>query len=130
VPRLSVNINKIATLRNTRGSEIPSIVRLAAHALDAGANGITIHPRPDQRHIRPKDVDALAELLKSYPTAEYCIGGNPFHGLLEHCIGLGHRAALREQFRAGRDGRRGGARHGYSGAGAEPANRAATSRRS
>ena len=86
MPRLSVNINKIATLRNTRGSEIPSIVRLAAHALDAGANGITIHPRPDQRHIRPKDVDALAELLKSYPTAEYCIGGNPFHGLLEHCI--------------------------------------------
>jgi len=86
VPRLSVNINKIATLRNTRRFEIPSLVRLAAQALDAGAHGITVHPRPDQRHIRPRDVDALAELLKSYPTAEYCIEGNPFHGLLEHCL--------------------------------------------
>jgi len=86
VPRLSVNINKIATLRNTRQSEIPSVVRLAAQALDAGANGITVHPRPDQRHIRPKDVDALAELMKSYPVAEYCIEGNPFHGLIEHCL--------------------------------------------
>ncbi|HKO52958.1 MAG TPA: pyridoxine 5'-phosphate synthase [Polyangiaceae bacterium] len=86
MPRLSVNVNKIATLRNTRYAEIPSIVRLAALALDAGAHGITVHPRPDQRHIRPGDVDALAELLKSYPTAEYCIEGNPFHGLIEHCI--------------------------------------------
>ena len=86
MPRLSVRINKIATLRNTRRSEIPSVVRLAAQALDAGAHGITIHPRPDQRHIRPKDVDALAELMKSYPSAEYCIEGNPFHGLIEHCL--------------------------------------------
>jgi pyridoxine 5-phosphate synthase len=45
-----------------------------------------VHPRPDQRHIRPRDVDALAELLKDYPTAEYCIEGNPFHDLLEHCL--------------------------------------------
>ena len=86
MPRLSVNINKIATLRNTRRSGTPSIVRLAAQALDAGAHGITVHPRPDQRHIRPADVDALAELLKSYPAAEYCIEGNPFHGLIEHCL--------------------------------------------
>ena len=86
MPRLSVNINKIATLRNTLRSGTPSIVRLAAQALDAGAHGITVHPRPDQRHIRPGDVDALAELLKSYPTAEYCIEGNPFHGLIEHCL--------------------------------------------
>ena len=86
MPKLSVNINKIATLRNTRRSEIPSLVRLAARALDAGAHGITVHPRPDQRHIRPKDVDALAELMKSYPFAEYCIEGNPFHGLIEHCL--------------------------------------------
>jgi pyridoxine 5-phosphate synthase len=86
VPRLSVNINKIATLRNTRRSGTPSIVRLAAQTLDVGAHGITVHPRPDQRHIRPADVDALAELLKSYPTAEYCIEGNPFHDLLEHCL--------------------------------------------
>ena len=86
MPRLSVNINKIATLRNTRRSGSPSIQRLAAQALDAGAHGITVHPRPDQRHIRPGDVDALAELLKSYPAAEYCIEGNPFNGLIEHCL--------------------------------------------
>ena len=86
MPRLSVNVNKIATLRNTRLSEIPSIMRLAALVLDAGAHGITVHPRPDQRHIRATDVDALAELLKSYPSAEYCIEGSPFHGLIEHCI--------------------------------------------
>jgi pyridoxine 5-phosphate synthase len=85
VPKLSVNVNKIATLRNTRHIEIPSVVRLAALALDAGAHGITIHPRPDQRHIRAADVDALAALLAGYPAAEYSIEGNPFHGLLEHC---------------------------------------------
>jgi len=85
VPKLSVNVNKIATLRNTRRRHVPSVVRLAGIALDAGAHGITIHPRPDQRHILPADVDALAELLKSYPSAEFCIEGNPFHGLIEHC---------------------------------------------
>ena len=83
--KLSVNVNKIATLRNTRNLEIPSLVRLSAIALDAGANGITVHPRPDQRHIRPHDVDALAKLVSSYPQAEYNIEGNPFHGLVEHC---------------------------------------------
>ena len=83
--KLSVNVNKIATLRNTRNLEIPSLVKLSAIALDAGANGITVHPRPDQSHIRPHDVDALAKLVSSYPQAEYNIEGNPFHGLVEHC---------------------------------------------
>ena len=83
--KLSVNVNKIATLRNTRSLEIPNIVRLSALALDAGAHGITVHPRPDQRHIRPGDVDALAKLVATYPDAEYNIEGNPFHGLVEHC---------------------------------------------
>jgi len=83
--KLSVNVNKIATLRNTRNLEIPSLVKLSAIALDAGANGITVHPRPDQRHIRPHDVDALAKLVSTYPQAEYNIEGNPFHGLVEHC---------------------------------------------
>jgi pyridoxine 5-phosphate synthase len=83
--KLSVNVNKVATLRNTRSLEIPSLVKLSRLALDAGAAGITVHPRPDQRHIRPGDVIELAELLKSYPAAEYNIEGNPFHGLLEHC---------------------------------------------
>jgi pyridoxine 5-phosphate synthase len=83
--KLSVNVNKIATLRNTRNLEIPSLVRLAMIALNAGAHGITVHPRPDQRHIRPHDVDALAKIVATYPQAEYNIEGNPFHGLLEHC---------------------------------------------
>lgn len=83
--KLSVNVNKIATLRNTRELEIPNIVKLSRIALEAGANGITVHPRPDQRHIRPDDVTALAALLRAYPDAEYNIEGNPFHGLVEHC---------------------------------------------
>jgi pyridoxine 5-phosphate synthase len=83
--KLSVNVNKVATLRNTRSLEIPNLVKLSRIALDAGADGITVHPRPDQRHIRPGDVVELAALLKQYPLAEYNIEGNPFHGLLEHC---------------------------------------------
>jgi pyridoxine 5-phosphate synthase len=83
--RLSVNVNKIATLRNTRNNGIPDIVRLSALALNAGADGLTVHPRPDERHIRRVDVDAIAGLLETYPTAEYNIEGNPFHGLVEHC---------------------------------------------
>ena len=83
--RLSVNVNKIATLRNTRTIGIPSLTRLAALALDSGAHGITVHPRPDQRHIRPEDVEPIAAVVARYPKAEYNIEGNPFHGLLEHC---------------------------------------------
>lgn len=75
--KLSVNINKVATLRNTRAIGIPSVIHAARICLDAGAHGITIHPRPDQRHIRPDDVYELAELLKQYPHAEYNIEGNP-----------------------------------------------------
>jgi pyridoxine 5-phosphate synthase len=82
---LSVNVNKIATLRNTRALGIPSLVHFSKLALDAGAAGITVHPRPDERHIRPGDVDDIAHLLKSYPKAEYNIEGNPFHGLVDHC---------------------------------------------
>lgn len=83
--KLSVNVNKVATLRNTRSLEIPNIVKLSRIALEAGAHGITVHPRPDQRHIRPGDVKDLAQLLEAYPAAEYNIEGNPFHGLIEHC---------------------------------------------
>jgi pyridoxine 5-phosphate synthase len=83
--KLSVNVNKVATLRNTRSLEIPNIVGLSRIALEAGAHGITVHPRPDQRHIRPGDVKDLAQLLRAYPAAEYNIEGNPFHGLVEHC---------------------------------------------
>jgi pyridoxine 5-phosphate synthase len=82
--RLSVNVNKIATLRNTRTIGIPDVVRAARLCLEAGAHGITVHPRPDQRHIRPADVTAVAELLRSYPAAEYNIEGNPYDAYMDH----------------------------------------------
>jgi len=80
--RLSVNLNKIALLRNARTLGIPSVTRAAIIALDAGAHGITVHPRPDARHIRIEDVRELAALLKSRPAAEFNIEGNPFEGLV------------------------------------------------
>jgi pyridoxine 5-phosphate synthase len=83
--KLSVNVNKIATLRNTRNNGIPDLVRLSGIALASGADGITVHPRPDQRHIRTEDVAQLAALVAAHPGAEYNIEGNPFHGLIEHC---------------------------------------------
>ncbi len=83
VTRLSVNVNKIALVRNTRALGIPSVVRASRIALEAGAYGITVHPRPDERHIRPHDVKELAALLKDWPQAEFNIEGNPFHGLMQ-----------------------------------------------
>lgn len=80
---LSVNLNKVALLRNTRHLGIPSVMRAAAQVLEAGAAGITVHPRPDERHIRANDVRELAELLKTWPHAEYNIEGNPFHNLMD-----------------------------------------------
>ncbi len=79
---LSVNVNKVALLRNTRHLGIPSVTRAATLCLQAGANGITVHPRPDQRHIRDSDVHDLAALLKDWPDREYNIEGNPFHNLM------------------------------------------------
>jgi len=77
--KLSVNLNKVAAVRNTRpGSNHPSVLHAAKLCLDAGAHGITVHPRPDQRHIRHSDVFDLAEFLKQYPKAEFNIEGNPF----------------------------------------------------
>jgi pyridoxine 5-phosphate synthase len=81
--KLSVNLNKIALVRNTRPLGIPSVTGCAKIALDAGAHGITVHPRPDGRHIRAHDVYELAALLKSYPHAEFNIEGNPFENALE-----------------------------------------------
>ncbi len=81
--KLSVNVNKVALLRNTRALGIPSVLRAAEIALKAGAHGITVHPRPDQRHIRPQDVRELSAMLRNWPQAEFNIEGNPFHGLLE-----------------------------------------------
>ncbi|WP_341887584.1 pyridoxine 5'-phosphate synthase [Variovorax sp. YR752] len=85
---LSVNLNKVALLRNTRALGIPSVTRAATLALEAGCHGITVHPRPDQRHIRPQDVADLGELLKAWPQAEYNIEGNPFHNLMDEVRSL------------------------------------------
>jgi len=80
---LSVNVNKIALLRNTRHLGIPDVVALSRQALEAGAQGITVHPRPDERHIRAHDVHDLAALMRQWPQAEYNIEGNPFHNLMD-----------------------------------------------
>ena len=74
---LSVNVNKIAVLRNSRGGNEPDVVRVARACLDAGAHGITVHPRPDARHIRADDVYALAELTRERGV-EFNLEGNPF----------------------------------------------------
>ena len=79
---LSVNINKVAHLRNTRHLGIPSVTRAAQLCLEAGAQGITVHPRPDERHIRAQDVSELAALLRVWPHAEFNIEGNPFDNLM------------------------------------------------
>ena len=76
---LSVNLNRVALLRNSRNIGIPFVNTSARIVLEAGAYGITVHPRPDQRHIRPDDVDGLAELLgDEFSGAEFNIEGNPF----------------------------------------------------
>lgn len=79
---LSVNVNKVALLRNTRHLGVPDVVRAARLCLQAGANGITVHPRPDERHIRRADVFEIAAMMKDWPDREFNIEGNPFHNLM------------------------------------------------
>jgi pyridoxine 5-phosphate synthase len=79
---LSVNVNKVAHLRNTRHLNIPNVVDAARVCLQAGAQGITVHPRPDERHIRAHDVHDIAALMQDWPQAEYNIEGNPFQNLM------------------------------------------------
>jgi pyridoxine 5-phosphate synthase len=75
--RLSVNVNKAATLRNARGGNVPDVLRVARTCIEAGCHGITVHPRPDGRHIRTADVEALAAMLsvefnvEGYPSPEF-----------------------------------------------------------
>src|SRR5690606_22465609 len=75
--RLSVNLNKVAVLRNSRGGTEPDLLRAARTRLDAGAHGITVHPRPDARHTRHDDVLALAALTRGRGV-EFNLEGNPF----------------------------------------------------
>lgn len=89
--QLSVNVNKIAVLRNSRGGLLPDPVDFARQCLEHGADGITVHPRPDERHIRADDVYRLAELCREHGV-EFNIEGNPFApprgnypGLLKLC---------------------------------------------
>lgn len=82
--RLSVNVNKIATLRNSRGGNVPSVLEAARVCIAAGSPGITVHPRRDQRHITPDDVRTLAaELRPLRGSVEYNIEGDPRPDLLE-----------------------------------------------
>ena len=80
---LSVNLNKVALVRNTRHLGVPSLMRAATLCLDAGAQGITVHPRPDARHIRADDVGVLHHLVRGRQGVEFNIEGNPFHNLMD-----------------------------------------------
>lgn len=75
---LSVNLNKIALLRNSRPGNYPDPIAHGRLCLEAGAQGLTLHPRPDQRHVRPSDVFACAALIQEFAEAEFNIEGNPF----------------------------------------------------
>lgn len=83
--KLSVNLNAVAQLRNRRNLPWPSVTGIAEIALNAGAGGITVHPRPDERHIRRSDVFALQTVLKDYPLSEYNIEGYPTESFLRLC---------------------------------------------
>ena len=75
---LSVNLNKIALIRNSRPGNYPNVVIHGETCINAGADGLTVHPRPDQRHIRPRDVYELSELVNSFANIEFNIEGNPY----------------------------------------------------
>src|SRR5437016_4183014 len=84
MPRLSVNLNKVALLRNSRRTGVPDVLRFGRIAHDAGADGLTVHPRPDERHIRRDDVSGLAELMRPWrPAFELNIEGYPDSRFLE-----------------------------------------------
>jgi pyridoxine 5-phosphate synthase len=74
---LSVNVNKIALLRNSRGRDFPSVVGFSEQLIELGVKGITVHPRPDERHVTRRDVYALSEMLRDKPQVEFNIEGYP-----------------------------------------------------
>jgi pyridoxine 5-phosphate synthase len=81
--KLSVNVNKVATLRNSRGGREPNVVEAVEVCIAAGAPGITVHPRADRRHITPDDVRAIVRTVRRYPGLEYNIEGDPRAELLD-----------------------------------------------
>lgn len=85
---LSVNLNKIALIRNSREGNYPNVKTFAEKAIALGVNGLTVHPRPDQRHIIPRDVRELSLLCKNNDTVEFNIEGNPFAHAIDDYPGL------------------------------------------
>ena len=85
---LSINLNKIALIRNSRVGNFPNILDFAETCIDCGVDGITVHPRPDQRHIRPSDVRQLAQLVAPLKEVEFNIEGNPLADPLGEYPGL------------------------------------------
>jgi len=86
--RLSVNVNKIATVRNSRGGRIPSVIDAVRACVDAGAPGITVHPRADQRHITTADVHEVAACVRGYRSVEFNIEGDPRPGFIDFVVGV------------------------------------------
>src|SRR5690554_6966383 len=98
--KLSVNINKIATLRNSRGGNVPDVVKVAVDAQNFGADGITVHPRPDERHIRRKDVYDLRGVIRT----EFNIEGYPSREFLELVKSVRpHQVTRSEERRVGKE---------------------------
>jgi pyridoxine 5-phosphate synthase len=80
---LSVNVNKIALLRNSRGRDFPSVIEFAKRVIGLGVKGITVHPRPDERHITRRDIRELTSFLADYPGVEFNIEGYPSEDFME-----------------------------------------------
>jgi pyridoxine 5-phosphate synthase len=86
--KLSVNVNKIATVRNSRGGRVPSVIDAVRVCVDAGAPGITVHPRADQRHITTEDVHDVSEFVRRTPSVEFNIEGDPRPGFTDLVVSV------------------------------------------
>jgi pyridoxine 5-phosphate synthase len=81
--KFSINLNKFALIRNSRGHDKPNLLAMARRCIARGAHGITVHPRPDQRHTRYDDVPALSELVRASPPVEFNVEGNPIPAFVQ-----------------------------------------------
>ena len=85
--RLSVNVNKVATLRNSRGGDVPNLLKVTQDIVTFGADGITVHPRPDERHITYQDTIDISKMLKEkFPKVEFNVEGYPSKNFLSGTI--------------------------------------------
>jgi pyridoxine 5-phosphate synthase len=95
VTKFSVNLNKFALIRNARGGSQPDVAAMGRRCLAAGAHGLTVHPRPDQRHTRPDDVRELARVVRAFPATELNVEGNPGDAYLDLVLEVRpHQATL------------------------------------